>query len=166
MGFFSFLKSVSQRQSSLSQNVVFWLKNQVVFFFKSGVFDLKKLKSGFLWYLGWDKSVLWQWFCSFGWGTWLRTLAWVQEGESETFNIFRGKQMELRSQGFPGGTCGKQPTCWWRRSKRHGFDSWVWKIPWRRRWQPTPVFLPGESHGQRSVAGYSPCGCKSWTWLK
>jgi len=39
--------------------------------------------------------------------------------------------------------------------KRHGFDSWVRKIPWRRKWQPTPVFLPGESHGQRSLTGYS-----------
>ena len=39
---------------------------------------------------------------------------------------------------------------------RLGFDSWVGKIPWRRPWQPTPVFLPGESHGQRSLAGYSP----------
>ena len=40
------------------------------------------------------------------------------------------------------------------------FDSWVWKIPWRRKWQPTPAFLPGESHGQRSLAGYSPWGHK------
>ena len=39
-------------------------------------------------------------------------------------------------------------------------DPWVRKIPWRRKWQPTPVFLPGESHGQRSLAGYSPEGCK------
>ena len=38
------------------------------------------------------------------------------------------------------------------------FDSWVGKIPWRRKWQPTPVFLPRESHGQRSLAGYSPRG--------
>ena len=35
---------------------------------------------------------------------------------------------------------------------------WVRKIPWRRKWQPTPVFVPGESHGQRSLAGYSPWG--------
>ena len=35
-------------------------------------------------------------------------------------------------------------------------NPWVWKIPWRRVWQPTPVFLPGESHGQRSLVGYSP----------
>ena len=39
--------------------------------------------------------------------------------------------------------------------RRPGFDPWVGKIPWRRRWQPTPVFLPGESHGQRSLVGYS-----------
>ena len=38
-------------------------------------------------------------------------------------------------------------------------------IPWRRKWQPTPVFLPGESHGQRNLAGYSPWGHKSWTRL-
>ena len=41
-----------------------------------------------------------------------------------------------------------------------GFDPWVAKIPWRRKWQPTPVFLPGEFHGQRSLVGYSPCGSK------
>ena len=39
---------------------------------------------------------------------------------------------------------------------RPGFDPWVRKIPWRRKWQPTPVFLPRKSHGQRSLAGYSP----------
>ena len=44
--------------------------------------------------------------------------------------------------------------------RRPGFDSWVWKIPWRRAWQPTQVFLPGESHGQRSLTGYSPWGHK------
>ena len=40
------------------------------------------------------------------------------------------------------------------------FDPWVGKIPWRRKWQPTPVFLPGKSHGQRSLAGYSSWGHK------
>ena len=50
---------------------------------------------------------------------------------------------------------------WWRiclQCRRPGFDPWVGKIPWRREWQPTPVFLPGESHGQRKLAGYSPGG--------
>ena len=41
---------------------------------------------------------------------------------------------------------------------RSGFDPWVRKIPWRRAWQPTPVFLPGESHGQRKLAGCCPLG--------
>ena len=41
---------------------------------------------------------------------------------------------------------------------RGGFDPWVGKIPWRRKWQPAPVFLPRESHGQRSLVGYSPGG--------
>ena len=45
-----------------------------------------------------------------------------------------------------------------QRCQRHRFDPWVGKIPWRRKWQPTPVFLPGESHGQRSLVGYSPWG--------
>ena len=61
---------------------------------------------------------------------------------------------------FPGGANGKEPACHCRRRKRRGFDPWVWKIPWRRAWQLTPVFLPGESHGQRGLAGYSPWGRK------
>ena len=44
--------------------------------------------------------------------------------------------------------------------RRPGFNPWVGKIPWRWKWQPTPVFLPGKSHGQRSLAGYSPWGRK------
>ena len=54
--------------------------------------------------------------------------------------------------GIPHGTSGKEPTCKFRRHKRHRFDPWVGKISWMRAWQPTPVFLPGESHGQRSVS--------------
>ena len=49
--------------------------------------------------------------------------------------------------------------------RRPGFDSWVRKIPWRRKWQPIPVFLLGESHGQRSLAGYSLWVCKSRTQM-
>ena len=44
--------------------------------------------------------------------------------------------------------------------KRRRFHPWVRKIPWRRKWQPTPVILPGESHGQRSLVDYSPWGSK------
>ena len=58
--------------------------------------------------------------------------------------------------GFPGGANGKEPACQCRRHRRCRFDPWVGKIPWKRAWHPTPVFLPGESHGQRSLAGYSP----------
>ena len=63
-------------------------------------------------------------------------------------------------RGFPGVISGKDPVCQGRRHKRPGFDPWVRKIPQRRVWQPTPVFLPGESHGQRSLAGYCPRGLK------
>ena len=44
-------------------------------------------------------------------------------------------------------------------AQRPGFDPWVGKIPWRKKWQPTSVLLPGKSHGWRSLAGYSPWGC-------
>ena len=69
----------------------------------------------------------------------------------------------------------REPLCktWWTRPgslwnlsrsgiclqcRRPGFSFWVWKIPWRRKWQPTPVLLPGDSRGQRSLAGYCPWG--------
>ena len=61
---------------------------------------------------------------------------------------------------------GKQPAWQYRRRKRHGFDPWVGKSLWRRKWQPTSVFLPGESYGQRSLVGYSPWGRKDLEWLK
>ena len=57
---------------------------------------------------------------------------------------------------FPDDKRGKEPMCLCRRGKRHRFDSWDGKIPWRRAWLPTPVFLPGESPGRRSLVGYSP----------
>ena len=50
--------------------------------------------------------------------------------------------------------------------KRHMFNDWIREIPWRRAWQPTLVFLPGKSHGQRSLAGCSPLVSQSLTWLK
>ena len=56
---------------------------------------------------------------------------------------------------IPGGSDGKESACW-----RPKFDPWVGKIPWRRKWQPTPIFLPGKSHRWRSLAGYSPLGRK------
>ena len=67
---------------------------------------------------------------------------------------------------FLGGFGASQVAQWvknpavTRRCKRLGFNPWVRKTPWRRAWQPTPVFLPGESHGQRRLAGDSPWGRK------
>ena len=63
-------------------------------------------------------------------------------------------------KGFPGSTSVKEPTCQWRRHKSHRFKPCVGKIPWRRKLQPTPVFLFGESHGQRNLAGCNPSGRK------
>ena len=62
---------------------------------------------------------------------------------------------------FPGSTTGKKNCLPIQESEeRCRFDPWVRKIPWRKAWEPIPVFLPGESHGQRSLAGYSPQGHK------
>ena len=59
----------------------------------------------------------------------------------------------VRRASLTASPSGEEPTC---QCRRHRFNPCVGKIPWRRRWQPSPVFLPGESHGQRSLAGYSP----------
>ena len=61
---------------------------------------------------------------------------------------------------LPRWHSGKEATYQRRLCKRLWFDLWVWKIPWRRKWQPAPVFLPRDLHGQRSLVGYSPRGCK------
>ena len=70
--------------------------------------------------------------------------------------VYSEKNMQKRnSQRRPNNTLvtkhnqgpGKEPTCQCRRQNRRGYDPWVRKIPWRRAWQPTPVFLPGEAHG-------------------
>ena len=68
--------------------------------------------------------------------------------------------VRISYSGFPGGTSGKEAACQCRRHKSCRFDPWVGKLSWRRKWQPTSVSLPGESHGQRSLVGYGPCGHK------
>ena len=75
---------------------------------------------------------------------------WLQDSSLDL-----GKLQEQASQMARG----KESICQCRRHGRWGFDSWVRKIPWRRKWQPTPVLLPGKSRGQ-SVAGPSPWGHK------
>ena len=59
--------------------------------------------------------------------------------------------------GIPRWHSGKEYTC---QCRRHGFNPWVGKIPWSRKWQPTTIFLPGKFHGQQNLVGYSPWGCK------
>ena len=67
-------------------------------------------------------------------------------------------QSETKSvaQGFPGSSVVKNPPA----EQEARFHPWVGKIPWSRKWQPTPAFLPGKSYRQKSLAGYSPWGPK------
>ena len=67
------------------------------------------------------------------------------------------KKKKLMKQFCPGGADGKASCL---QCGRPGFNPWVGKILWRRKWQPTPVLLPGKSHGRRSLVGYRPWGCK------
>ena len=62
--------------------------------------------------------------------------------------------------GLPRPHSGQEPACQCRRCARCGFDPWVGKIPWSRKWHPSPIFLLGKSHRQRSLTDYSPRGCK------
>ena len=71
--------------------------------------------------------------------------------------IFRRKYTDV---WIPKCYSGKEFTCQCKRGKRHRFDPWVEKIPWKRKWHPTPIFLPGKFHGWRNLVGYSPWGRK------
>ena len=64
----------------------------------------------------------------------------------------------MQVAGLPWWLSGKESSCQCRRFRRHGFNPWVGKVLWRRKWQPASVFLPEKSHGQRSLTGYSPRG--------
>ena len=64
------------------------------------------------------------------------------------------------NQGISGGPSGKESTCQCRICRKCRLHSWVGKIPWRKKWQGSPVFLTIKSHGQRSLVGYSPWGGK------
>ena len=72
------------------------------------------------------------------------------------------RSVPLTSWLLPRWRSGKESACGCRRCGRLGFDPWVRKIPWRRKWQPTSVFWPGKSHGERGLADHSPGGCKEW----
>ena len=88
-----------------------------------------------------------------------RVLEWIAISFSRESSLPRNRTQVSR---IAGRRLPSEPptTCQFRRPKRHRLDLWVRKIPWRRAWQPTAVFLPGESHGQRSLVGYGPLGCK------
>ena len=77
-------------------------------------------------------------------------------GQSVIWGNIRGRLKGLGWGCFPRGSAGKEPVCQCRKREKHEFG----KIPWRRKCQPAPVFLPGEFHGQRNLAGYSPSGHK------
>ena len=72
----------------------------------------------------------------------------------------RGHSFDPWSGNEGSSQVALESTCQCRRCRRCGFSPWVGKIPWRREWLPAPVFWPGESQGQRSLAGYSPWGYK------
>ena len=78
----------------------------------------------------------------------------------EVLGVF-SKERTWKLPGFPVVLVVKNPPADQAVPKRRGFDHWVGKILWRRKWQPTPVFLLGNSHRQRSLVGYSPWGHKN-----
>ena len=94
-------------------------------------------------------------------------MKWIKGIESHKEYCIRPKSQEKSFRGsdiwagvwmegwFTGGANGKEPPCQCRRNKRCGFDPWVGKMPWRRAWPPTPIFLLRESHGQRSLVDTS-----------
>ena len=87
-----------------------------------------------------------------------RNLACVAQGSAVASVCYWYRHCAMTSTGLPGSASRKEPTCPCSRCKTLGFDPCVGKIPWRMKGQPTPGFLPGESHGQKSLAGYSPRG--------
>ena len=81
-----------------------------------------------------------------------RILAWVAIPSAIPTGVVAKTRSQRIEGGIPGGSDRKESAHQYRRCR---FDPWVWKIPWRRKRQPTPVFLPGKSHGQRSLLGYT-----------
>ena len=68
-----------------------------------------------------------------------------------------------KKHGLPRRRSDKESTYQCKRCKRYGFNPWIRKMPWRRTWQLTPIFLPGKFHEQKNLVGYSPWGCKNVT---
>ena len=94
----------------------------------------------------------------------IKFLEILNNGEGTDLNLHN----KHNKRGFLGGASGKQLSCQCKRLQRGRSHPWVGKIPWRRKWQPTPVFLPGESCGQTSLVGYNPQSHKvghNWSHL-
>ena len=110
--------------------------------------------------LVWSRSV----FCFFGWSGWTMQkslVLWIIGlGKQQIIGLFASTYP--RFGGLPRWHSGKESTCQWRRCR---FNPWVWKIPCSRKWKPTPVFLPGKLHVQRSLANTVHRATKRWTWL-
>ena len=105
---------------------------------------------------GWDG-----WMASLTWWTWVWATAGDSEGQGSLVccNPWGHKELDMTCDWTRRRTrwlSGKESDCQWRRCKRTEFSPWVGKIPWGRKWQPTPVFLPGKFHEYRSTVGYSP----------
>ena len=83
---------------------------------------------------------------------------WLRNRKQYGFGLI--KCGDLRRDGLHRWLGGKESAWQYRSRKRCRVYPWVVKIPWRKKWQPTPVFLPAKSHGQRSLTGYSPWGFK------
>ena len=105
---------------------------------------------------------------------WVRKIPWSKAWQPTRFLLgeYNGQRSLARCspQGHKESDTTEQLTLWAFHVvknlpanagvMRRGFDPWVGKIPWRRVWQPTPIVLPGESHRQRRLEGYSLWGCK------
>ena len=106
-------------------------------------------------------------YCLLKWNAWNTLKFFLDESFYKNFfNIYyilpyiEKKPENIKVMGLPRWLSDKESTRQCRRYERCRFNPWGRKIPWRRKWQPTPVFLSGKSHRQRSLVGYSPWGCK------
>ena len=109
----------------------------------------------------WASFILWDEdldYCSVATDDWKGIGVGREEGRSAGFHRLNDLIWHsVDNTGFPWWLSGKESICQCRKLR---FDPWAGKIPWRRKWQPTPLFCPRKSHDQRSLAGYSPWGHK------
>ena len=115
--------------------------------------------------MSWVSSRSWWWtenpgvLQSMGSQSWTQLNSWTELNRVVRMNEIIYLKRLVLSMGLPGWHIGKESVCQCKRYWRHGFDCWIGKFPWRRKWQPTLVFLSGKSHGQRSLVGYSLWDC-------